>query len=176
MKSLSGKIRHNFLAAIVCTIALGWGSFVFAQALSNSGDVCATYPHQYAQIAAATPTQGLVPGVVGKQIYVCAVHWDQVVGATPGLTLSFGDPSNNGASPTPCATASPNSGLVISGNTGIGTLAVMGSGLGIPNHYGTGSYTILGPIAAGTATPAAELCGLVTTTSFGTGTIEYVQR
>lgn len=153
------------LAALTCLVALSWAGYVFAQAGTSwvgNPDPCAANTHLSVPISAATPTQALVTGVTGKAIYVCSVKWEQVVGATPGLTLSYGE----AAASTPCATASPN---------GIKVLGNYGSVLGQTTTIGIGDHTIMS-VPAGTSTPLADLCGLVTTTTFGQGTLEYVQQ
>ena len=157
----SGSTRHGALIAILGALALGYVGWVFAQT-ATTFDPCAIYPHASVQIPAATPTQKLIAGVLNKQIYICAVHVQQAAGATPGLTLAYGEV----VAATPCATATPG-----------GTLGVYGSvAAGSTSNIGTGEQTVLGPVPAAAGTPVVDVCSLTTTAAFVAGSVEYVQR
>lgn len=163
MKVESGKATHAMMIGLVFAGLLGFMGFVYAQVATNA-DPCAIYPHQTAQIPvpAATGTVKAIAGILGKQIYVCAVHVQQVAGSTPAITLAYGEV----AAATPCATATPG-----------GTLGVVGSvAAGSVNNIGSGSSTVFGPIPAAAGTPVVDLCTNSNPANFAGGSIEYVQR
>lgn len=164
MKAQSGIVRLKVAFSIAATILLGFAGFALAQVVSNyeANDPCAVYPHASANIPNATPTQKLIAGAVGKQIYICAIHVQQVAGATPGLTLAYGEV----AAATPCGTATPG-----------GTLGVYGSvAAGSTSNIGTGYQTVVGPAPAAAGTPVVDVCSLTNTAAFVSGSVEYVQR
>ncbi len=157
----SGSVRHWALIAIMCSLALGYIGFVFAQS-AVTYDPCAVYPHTSVNIPVATPTQKLIAGVLNKQIYICGVHVAQFAGATPGLTLSYGEV----AAATPCATATPGA-----------TLGIYGSGTaGTTNNIASGTGTLVGPVPAAAGTPVVDVCSLANTASVAGGSVDYVQR
>ncbi len=157
-----GSVRHWALVAIMSSLALGYIGYVFAQT-ATTFDPCAIYPHTSVNIPVATPTQKLIAGVLNKQIYVCAVHVAQFAGATPGLTLSYGEV----AAATPCATATPGA-----------TLGVYGSGTaGTTNNVTVANgATLAGPVPAAAGTPVVDVCSLANTASVAGGSVDYVQR
>lgn len=160
MKAQEGKARHQAIIAIMMSLALGYVGWVFAQS-AVSYDPCSIYPHQAANIPVATPTQKLIAGVLNKQIYICGVHVAQFAGATPGLTLSYGEV----VAATPCATATPGA-----------TIGVYGGGTAsLTTNVGTGQYSIA-VVPAAAATPVVDVCSLTATAAVGGGSIEYVQR
>ena len=153
---------RNLLSVLILFAALGIASYVFAQAQTQNADPCAIYPHQSAIIAAATPTQKLVTGVAGKQIYVCAVHLVAPAG-TPGFaanTITFYD--GQAAASTPCATNSPVAGALLGVYGGAG-------------DHGSNYTQMVVPASA--STPTFDLCYTVGAGNSVTGGIvEYIQR
>src|SRR5882672_1193592 len=140
IRSEKGSIRSRLLVFLPVLALIGIVGF----ALAESSDPCAIYPKQSARISGTAPTQSLVAGVLGKQIYVCSVEVAQYAGATPGLTLSYGE----AVASTPCATATPGAVLGVIGANATTTT------------YGNGNSTIFGPVPAGSSTPYPDLCGL----------------
>lgn len=165
MKSEKGSARRSFAIATILTILMGYGAFVFAENM----DVCNVYPKQSVYIGGATATQKVISGALGKQIYICSIEVAQNqattgAGATPALLLSYGVQF----SATPCATGSP-----YAAGAGIGNLITAGqSGSSVVG----GNFTIAGPVPAAAASPAIDVCALV---SNGNGiigaTVTYVQ-
>ena len=156
-----GFIHTRLAAALIVLFSIGFVGWAIAQVAPEiASDPCSLYPHQSANIPVGTPTAKLVAGVLGKQIYVCAVHLDAPAG-TPGfaanaVTFSYGEV----VSATPCATATPGA-----------TLGILGVG-----DHGGGQTTMLGPVPAAAGTPVVDLCGLVAGgNSIQGGTLEYVQ-
>lgn len=159
MKTSSGKARHNVIIGLMLLGVVGYIGWVYAQVATQS-DPCAVYPHQTINLPApaATGTVKAVAGVLNKQIYVCAVHVQQVAGSTPGLTLAYGQV----AAATPCATA---------GAT-LGTYGSVAAGSTV-NVGGTTTVAIA-PAASGT--PVTDLCTNSNPANFVSGSLEYVQR
>src|SRR5882762_7605380 len=100
IRNEKGSIRRRLLAFIPALFVLGYVGVTLAQLAS---DPCSIYPKQTVKIGTGVPTQALVAGVANKAIYVCQVTVSQYSGATPGLTLSYGE----AVAATPCATATP---------------------------------------------------------------------
>ena len=150
------------LLPYIAALAMCVGTVVVAFAQSwQSGDPCAVYPHQTVAIPNATPTSKLIAGVLGKQIYICAIHVQQVAGSTPGLTLTYGEV----VAATPCATATPGATIGVFGSVAAGSNV----------NVGNGSYSVgIAPAAA--ATPVIDVCSLTTSAAFVSGSVEFVQR
>lgn len=147
-----------YIAALA--ICVGVGSAAWAQ-FNQSGDPCAIYPHQSVPIPNATATSKLIAGALNKQIYICAVHVQQVAGSTPGLTLTYGEV----VAATPCATATPGATIGVFGSVAAGSNV----------NIGTGAYSVgIAPAAA--STPVIDVCSLTTSAAFVSGSVEYVQR
>ena len=152
MKAKAGKVRYNFIRAMVVLLVLSGVGFVWAQ---SAMDPCAIYPKQSIYLAApgASATFTAIPGVLGKQIYICSVEVAQPFnsnGATPARTLSYGV---QGAG-TPCATSSPYGSVVPAlGKAQLGIYGANGGAM-----YGPGNTMIDGPVPAAAASPGIDVC------------------
>lgn len=151
----------NYVLRIAATAAIVLVTVGFAAAqYIQSEDPCAIYPHQAVNIPIQTATAKLVAGALGKQIYVCRVTVAQFAGATPGVTLSYGEV----VAATPCATLTPG-----------GVLLQFGANATTNSIGGAGQTTLLGPVPAAASTPVVDLCSLVNTATVTSGVIDYVQ-
>lgn len=157
MRNEKGSIRSRILVFLPALFLLGYVGVTLAQI---AADPCAIYPKQSVNIPAGTPTAKLIAGQLNKQIYICSVTVSQISGATPGLTLSYGE----AVAGTPCATATPGANLSTYGANA--TTA----------QFGTGNTTILGPIPAAASTPVVDVCGLIVGgNTINGGSMTYVQ-
>lgn len=135
----------------LCGFAL-MGAVAFAQSLQLN-DVCGAFQHQSVAFSTASPTSKLISGASGTTIYVCKIHISTAIAyASPALTLYSGTGST-------CGT-----GTVTEGTFGSATVA------GANADIGDGAHTILNTAVG------ANLCSVTSGTTFGNGTIEYVQR
>jgi hypothetical protein len=152
MKAEKGSIRANLARLLVVACMLGFAGFVFAQ---TAMDPCAIYPKRSKFLAApgASATFTAIPGVLGKQIYICSVEVAQPFnsnGATPALTLSYGVQ----VAGTPCATSSPYGSVVPAlGQAQLGIYGANGGAM-----YGPGNTMVDGPVPAAAASPGIDVC------------------
>ena len=154
MKAQIGKVRYNFVRALVALMVLSGVGYVYAQ--SANMDPCAIYPKQSIGLAApgASATFTAIPGVLGKQIYICSVEVAQPYnsnGATPSLTLSYGVQ----VAGTPCATSSPYGSVIPA--LGQGRIGIYGTNGGA-QMFGPGNTTVYGPVPAAAASPGIDVC------------------
>jgi len=133
---------------------------------NGSTDPCVVYPKQSVYMPVQAATANLVPGVAGKQIYVCSVSttWigGSTTGATPSLQLLYGQLW----SATPCGTATATTPVQVGWFGGSGTTTTYGA---------NGGTLIQIPISA--SSPVTGLCGWSNTGAapFAGGVVTYVQ-